>query len=80
MKTKQVKVSFSVSGTIEQTLEVPADMTLSELEDQLNNGQIVTTVQEGGSLDVTATGNSIGKVLDVDNQLEYEDFDCSYFE
>ena len=42
----------------------------------LKSGVAATTVQEGGTVDIVANGNVIGRVTYVDNELTYEDFEC----
>ena len=74
---KNLRVTFGASGYVTQDIEVPDEVTAEELEAKLNSGEWVTTIQEGGSLDVTATGQAVGKVLYVDNSLEYDEFSAT---
>jgi len=74
---KNFKISFSGAGSVSQTIELVDGINLSreELQDGLRSGKYVTTIQEDGSVDVTATGEVIAKVVYVNNELEYSDFD-----
>lgn len=74
---KNIRVMFGASGYVTQDIEVADEVTAEELEAKLNSGEWATTIQEGGSLDVTATGESIGKVLYLDNGLEYDEFSAT---
>lgn len=73
---KTVNVSFSVSGTITQTIRI-TDNSLDEndIVDGLNSGKFCTTVQENGTVDVTCDGKIVGIVESVENNLEYFDFE-----
>lgn len=72
---KTIQISFLAHGYVNQTVEIPDDFDETELEEGLNSGKICTTIQENGSIDILATGKKIGTVVDVENNLEYEDFD-----
>lgn len=75
---KTFEISFTAQGYVKQTVEITDETwTASKLEKALNKGKVVTTIQEDGSIDITASGKSIGKILNVDNNLEYEDFDVT---
>jgi len=75
MPKKEATVRFSVSGWVTQRVEIfHPDITPEKLQDMLNNGDALTTIQEDGSI-TTAAGDGIGKVLSVDNECEYEDFE-----
>lgn len=69
-------LSFTAQGHVNQTIQItnPA-YTPRQIVDMLNSGDAETTVQEDGTVDITATGEVIGKVVYVDNHLEYEDFE-----
>lgn len=74
---EQIYISVSAEGWFNEIIELNDDckLTKEEICKKLYNGDLVTTIQEGGSLDITATGESIGKVINVDNELTYADFD-----
>ena len=74
---KDVKIAFSVSGWVTTTVSVPDEFELDDLQRKLNDGTYVTTLQEGGTLDVLESGKEIGRVIDVDNELGYEDFEVT---
>jgi hypothetical protein len=75
---KRAKVTFSVSGTITETIRITdPSITISKLQKMLKSGEAVTTIQEWGSVDITATGLVIGTVEVVDNECEYTDFEVT---
>lgn len=79
-KIRQAAISFTAQGHVVQTIEIISDHTLDQIIKMLNKGTAVTTVQEGTDkhpsyIELTATGEKIAKITDVDNQLEYNDFD-----
>jgi hypothetical protein len=79
-----VRVSFCAQGHINQTIRIThPTLTPDQLIEGLNAGSIWTTAQEGG--DVTAlappsriekgdVSDRVGYVEDVDNNLEYDEF------
>lgn len=72
----KVEIRFSVQGYIKQVVEITKDgYTPERIQEELNKGILVTTVQEDGTMDVTASGEVVGKVASVDNNLEYDDFE-----
>ena len=71
---KNIKVTFGASGYVTQDIAVADDISEQEMAENLNSGKWVTTIQEGGNLEVTASGEVIGKVVNVDNDLEYDEF------
>ena len=76
---KTVDITFCVQGYIKQTVELTNDnYTPEQVQDLLDKGEALTTIQEGGNVCLyDAEGNEIvlGKVVNVDNNLEYDDFD-----
>jgi hypothetical protein len=72
---REFRISFDVSGTVEQTVLITdPKMTEGKLDRGLRDGRIATTIQEGGQLIVVKTGRVIGKVLSVENECEYSEF------
>jgi len=73
---REISISVMAEGWFKETIELNDDCTLTDAEilEKLNKGELVTTIQENGFLDITATGESIGKILDVNNELEYHHF------
>lgn len=72
----EITITFNASGYVRQTVQITnPKFTPEQVVQMLNDGSAVTTVQEGGTLDITATGEKIGEVVNVDNDLEYEEFD-----
>jgi hypothetical protein len=72
----KLKISFSAVGWVQQTIEITdPNITPMELVTGLNSGKFVTTIQKNGSVDITDSGKSVGKVINVDNSLEYSDFE-----
>jgi hypothetical protein len=76
MKPTNFTLSFTAQGHISQTIQItnPA-YTPKRIVAMLNSGKAVTTVQENGTVDIVATGEVIGKVVNVNNELEYDDFE-----
>jgi hypothetical protein len=78
----ELQLIFSASGTIKQTVRLNAKavalgITPKRLQSGLNSGKYVTTVQEGGTVEITATGEAIGAVVGVVNEMEYEQFEVA---
>lgn len=74
------EVGFCVSGYVLQTVEISDDdITSDDLARKLNAGEVLTTIQEGGSVDLI-TGAAIGKVVYVNNCCMYSDFAVSIVE
>ena len=72
------EISFCAQGSIKQRVEITdPGMTAERLQDLLNKGDAVTTVQEGGDVVLLLNEEErvIGKVVDVDNSLEYCEFE-----
>ena len=72
---REFRITFDVSGTVEQTVVITdPKITEGRLDRLLNEGKVATTIQEGGQLMMVKTGRVIGKVLTVDNECEYSEF------
>ena len=76
----ELQLRFSASGTIKQTVQLNAKgvalgITPERLQAGLSSSEYVTTVQEGGTVEITATGEVIGAVVSVDNEMEYGEFE-----
>ena len=71
----QATFTFSARGNISQTVNIinPA-YTPERLLRELNSGRLLTTVQENGAVEVTASGKVVATIVSVDNDLEYFDF------
>jgi hypothetical protein len=74
-ESKDIKIGFSVSGYVTQTLRVPVSARECDLIAQLESGKLSTSIHEDGTLDITATGEMVGEILDSRDSLEYEDFE-----
>ena len=72
---KTVRIAFGAAGYVTEDIEVADDVDEQVLADKLASGEWVTTIQEGGSLEVTASGQVIGRVVNIDNELEYDEFE-----
>lgn len=73
---KEFEISFSVQGYVTQTVEiVDPKMTPAKLQKLLNDGKACTTIQENGTVDITSTGRIVARVVFVDNNCEYCDFE-----
>jgi hypothetical protein len=74
--TKSFKVTFSVQGWVEQTIEVSdPKMTAEKLEKLLNEGKLVTTIQENGGLIQLKGFKQVGQIVNVDNNCEYVEYE-----
>lgn len=73
---REVEITFSVNGHVRQQVKLVdgCALTVAQIQDGLNLGKFVTTIQEDGTLDITATGETIGTIVDVFNECEYTDF------
>ncbi len=69
------KISFTAQGTIYQTIEILNGDSIETVIEKLNNGQYVTTIHESKMIEVTESGRVVAKVINTDNQLEYNDFE-----
>jgi len=80
---KKLTVKFCAAGWIEQEIEVEDEIAAlgkDTIEEMLTCGQLATSLQDGGEV-ISFTGqflNKIGTVLNVDNNLEYQDFEVTY--
>jgi hypothetical protein len=68
------RISFYVSGYAVQTVKLENGYTVEQVVEMLNDGRAITTIQEGGSIDITENGKKIGTVECVDESLEYTSF------
>ena len=74
----QIEVVFSVHGWVKQTIALNdkgKELGVDKIQEMLNNGSLATTVQEDGTLDITSSGEVVGNITSIDNNLEYEDFE-----
>lgn len=77
---KEFEVKVCVSGHFTQTIELTgeyASKTPEEIQKLFEEGKLSTTIQEDGDISTLPTLISVGKVLYVDSELEYFDFDVS---
>ena len=73
---REFKIKFEAQGYAEQTVVIfNPDMTPEKLQRMLNSGVAATTIQEGGTVDVVADGKALARVVNVDNHLEYSEFE-----
>lgn len=71
-----MQITFTATGTVRQSVKmIDKTITAERLQEMLRSGTALTTIQEGGSVDITADGRKIAEVNDVYNELEYADFD-----
>jgi hypothetical protein len=71
---KNIRISFGAAGYVTQDIAVSDEVDAEDLVNKLNSGDWATTIQEGGNLEVVASGEIIGKVVYVENSLEYDEF------
>lgn len=72
------KIIFSTMGYVKQTVRMRQEfihVTSEELVHRLNTGEYQTSIQETiGTIYITATGETIADVIQIDNNLEYVEF------
>lgn len=69
------EVAFSVMGNVKQTVEIARPgWTAERLQSALEDRTVFTTIQDNGEVEVVETGEIIGRVVNVDNECEYDEF------
>ena len=75
---KTVKITFDVQGSVTQEVQITdPKITPAKLQKMLNTGVAATTIQENGSVDIVRSGKVIGRVIFVDNECSYTDFEVT---
>ena len=75
---KSFEIRFSAQGWVKQFVLVQPEfksLTAEELQSMLNKGEAMTTVQEGGLVEIVKDGKIIAAVDNVENEMEYTDFE-----
>jgi hypothetical protein len=71
-KPVEFELSFSVQGYVKQIIEiVDPKYTPKKILKGLQQGTIYTTIQEDGNVEIIKNGHVVGKVVNVDNECEY---------
>lgn len=71
-----MKITFIVEGAVSQEIKITdPKITPAQLQILLNEGKVATTIQEGGSVYFIESGKIIGKVLSVENNCSYSDYE-----
>lgn len=71
----ELSLTFSVQGWVRQTVKITdPNYSQEQIVEMLSKGTAITTIQEDGTIDITATGHPIANVVNVDNECEYSDF------
>lgn len=81
--TREIKITFQVSGYIEQIVELSddyADLSDEEIASKLELGEFVTTINEPGTIESQDYTKQIGRIVSLDNNLEYEEFEVEPYE
>jgi len=74
-KIMKARITFSAQGTVTQTVAITdPGYTPLRLVDELNSGELLTTLQANGSVEITRSGVVVATVVDMDNNFEYSDF------
>lgn len=72
----EAEIVFSASGHIVQKVQLlKRGLVAKDLTAMLESGEASTTIQKGGEVEITESGEVIAVVLSVDNCLEYSNFD-----
>jgi len=76
-RNHEFKLSFSAGGHIIQRVYIvnPKEYSPKRILELLNSGKAQTTVQEGGTIDVVSSGETIAHVVDVENNMTYTAFE-----
>jgi hypothetical protein len=70
-----MKITFSVEGDVSQEIQITdPKITPSTLQTLFDTGKVITTIQEGGTIELIESGKIIGKVLSVENNCSYSDY------
>jgi len=81
-KKQALTIRFSAAGGVNQVVRLRRQFARLRPEDvaqRLNSGEFQTSLQLGfGTVDVAATGVCVADVIEVDNELEYSDFEVDY--
>lgn len=79
MKTKNVQVSFYVTGKVVTEVEIPDNLTIEEFQRGLNNGDYATSICPNAPvINLMAGCADIGKVIElVEPDLEYTDYEVT---
>lgn len=73
----KASITFSANGYFTQEVEITKEgLTAQQLQEMLNAGKAWTTIDDSGEgkVEIVETGEIIGRVLSVDNNLDYDDF------
>jgi len=71
-----IDIVVEAMGHFTQTIRVTdPDWSPADIIATLHEGRIATTIQEGGDVSDVATGRVIAIVTNVDNHLEYSEFE-----
>ena len=80
---REIKITFQVSGYIEQIVQLSddyADLSDEEIASKLELGEFVTTINEPGTIESQDYTKQIGRIVSLDNNLEYEEFEVEPYE
>lgn len=70
------EIVFNASGTCRQTVVIKKEgITAEQIQRGLEDGTIFTSAEPSGLIMMLETGEVIGKVVTVDNDLSYEQFE-----
>jgi len=76
MTHSKMQVTFSISGTITQEIELFTNLyDIEDVQTMLNNGELLTTIQDDGDIVISNNFEVIGVVNEVNSDAEYFDFE-----
>jgi len=79
-KPQEIEISFAARGYVKQNIVLleRCQLTPEQIIDGINKGTIVTTIQEHGRLEILSTGEVLGHIQSIDNELEYSDYELKF--
>jgi len=71
----EYKISFSVMGSVTQTIEPLINESIENIVKKLNSGEYLTTIMSEEAFIISNDPfEKIAKIIDTDNECEYNDF------
>ncbi len=72
----EATIKFSVNGYVKQRIDILVPtLSVEDIVRMLRDGEALTTIQEDGQLIRLSGGEILARVIDVDNNCEYSDYE-----